>query len=75
MPTDLKAGTRVQREYKDEQGTLHRECGIVVHVWTDPETGEQDAYIAFFGSEFPEGKPDGKPYVLRYFASGLEVVA
>ena len=30
-----------------------------------------DCYIAFFGDAFPDGKPDEKPYVLRYAAVGL----
>lgn len=49
-----------------------REVGVVIHLWIDPELGVEDAYVAFFGQEFPEGKPDQKPYVLRYFAGSLE---
>jgi hypothetical protein len=51
------------------------EVGIVVHVWIDPETDAEDAYVAFFGRDFPAGKPAEIPYVLRYFTSSLEPVA
>ena len=50
------------------------EVGIVVHLWVDPETGAEDAYVAFFGQNFPMGKPAEVPYVLRYFLSSLEPV-
>jgi hypothetical protein len=58
------------------QRVKHRgtgEVGIVVHAWADA-AGDTDAYVAFFGEEFPEGAPEAKPYVLRYFESSLEVL-
>lgn len=47
------------------------EVGVVVWLWTD-EHGDQDSYVSFFGKAFPDGAPCSKPYVLRYYASGLE---
>jgi hypothetical protein len=58
------------------QRVKHRdtgEVGIVVHAWKDAD-GTIDAYVAFFGEEFPEGAPAEKPYVLRYLESTLEVL-
>lgn len=51
------------------------EFGIVVHCWLDDELGGFDCYVAFFGPEFPDGKPPEKPYVLRYAATSLTVLA
>ncbi|MEZ6064228.1 MAG: hypothetical protein R3B90_00635 [Planctomycetaceae bacterium] len=74
MKPHIRVGTRVQRSFADSEGVLQTECGVVVHLWSDPETGDEDAYIAFFGDHFPNGKPASKPYILRYFVTGLEVV-
>lgn len=65
----LEAGTPVVYS-----GTGVDEHGVVVHCWTDDETNLYDCYVAFFGIAVPEGKPERKPYVLRYFASSLRVV-
>jgi len=52
------------------------EVGVVVWLWQD-EYGDTDTYVAFWGEKFPEihysslTKPD-KPYILRYYAAGLE---
>jgi hypothetical protein len=46
------------------------EVGVVVWLWAD-RYGDVDAYVAFFGTEFPSDPPKEKPYVLRYFASSL----
>jgi hypothetical protein len=46
------------------------EVGIVVWTWDDEAVGV-DNYVAFFGSEYPEGAPEEKPYVLRYASSSL----
>jgi hypothetical protein len=51
-----------------------REVGVVVWLWESNEYGDVDAYIAFFGSQFPTGIPNEKPYVLRYYESSLEVL-
>jgi len=48
------------------------EVGIIVWLWTDPDTGAEDAYVAFFGKRFPMNLPENKPYILRYFTSSLE---
>ena len=48
------------------------EVGIVVWTWHDEFLAAQDCYVAFFGKEFPEGKPSEKPYVLRYLSTSLE---
>lgn len=47
------------------------EVGVVVWLWEDKKADAVDAYIAFFGKRFPKGAPKQKPYVLRYFTSGL----
>jgi len=74
MNPNLKVGSKVRRRSTSETDEELIEVGVVVHLWVDPETELQDAYIAFFGEEFPQGKPSEKPVVLRYFASGLEVI-
>ena len=47
------------------------EAGVVAYLWTD-EHGDVDAYVTFFGKEFPVGEPTEKPYVLRYYAASLD---
>ncbi len=49
------------------------EVGIVVATWLD-DAGDQDCYVAFFGTEWPQDdvKPSDKPYVLRYYSASLE---
>ncbi len=64
----LKVGQRVKY-----LGTGSTEVGVVVWVWDD-EFGDQDAYVAFFGTSFPADKPENPPYILRYYAASLEVV-
>jgi hypothetical protein len=66
----IPAGAKVR-----DDGTGEPEFGIVVHCWVNEEAGGYDCYVAFFGNEFPSGKPMQKPYVLRYFASSLNVVS
>lgn len=34
-----------------------------------------DCYVAFFGDEFPNGKPSEKPYVLRYAVTSLTALS
>lgn len=46
------------------------EAGIVIALWKD-ELDVQYAYVAFYGEEFPIGKPDTKPQVLRYPTADL----
>lgn len=74
MQSQVRIGSRVRRRFSNSDGAVETECGVVVHIWNDPETGDDDAYIAFFGSQFPVGKPTAKPYILRYFVAGLEVI-
>lgn len=50
-----------------------KEVGVVVWLWKD-EHGDTDAYVAFFGEQFPEGIPETKPYILRYYASSLTLI-
>jgi len=78
-PTQVKydIGDRVIRENTFIQGINDRdtfdlgtECGIVIHTWDD--NGIQDCYVAFFGDKFPVGKPETKPYILRYWAGSLK---
>ena len=75
MNTEIKIGSKIRRRFNcDDDGAFETEVGVVVHIWRDPETNLDDAYIAFFGQNFPEGVPDEKPYILRYFVGGLELV-
>lgn len=74
MSSHIRVGSRIRRRFEDRDGVMQTECGVVVHIWSDPETGDEDAYIAFFGNQFPDGKPASKPYILRYFVAGLELV-
>ena len=64
----LEIGQRVRY-----RGTDAGEVGVVVWTWTD-EHGDINAYVAFFGSTFPHGIPERTPYVLRYYATTLEVI-
>tara|TARA_Y100000034_G_scaffold74871_1_gene89938 strand:+ start:1623 stop:1886 length:264 start_codon:yes stop_codon:yes gene_type:complete len=74
----LKPGTLVRRqntvcEWDTEACYDPGEVGRVVHCWDND--GIWDCYIAFFGETAPgkNEKPD-KPYVLRYWTGGLEVL-
>ncbi len=51
------------------------EVGVVVHCWHDSEINAFDCYVAFFGTDFPRSKPTEKPYILRYAATSLTVLA
>lgn len=69
-------GTRVQLDaYVNDDDTITSEFGVVVHCWLDEEIGSFDCYVAFFGNEFPNGKPPEKPYILRYASTSLTVLA
>ena len=70
----VQVGSKVKRTYENGDGATETEVGVVVHIWRDSETGLDDAYIAFLGKNFPDGKPDVEPCILRYFLSGLELV-
>jgi len=73
----LQPGQRVSRtttttEFDEDLPTT--EYGVVIAVWTHPVTKDLDAYIAFFGEDWPPaGEPPPKPYVLRYFAETLDL--
>jgi hypothetical protein len=72
----LAPGTRVRRDaFVNDDDHTTSEFGVVVHCWLDNEIGMFDCYIAFFGDDFPDGKPDEKPYLLRYAAVGLAELA
>jgi hypothetical protein len=64
----IPAGTKVRYD-----GTGEPEF-IVVHCWMNDDIGGYDCYVAFFGNEFPDGRPPCIPYVLRYAASSLDIV-
>lgn len=64
----LPPGTRVRLDWHGEE---RFELGIVVHCWLDGEIAAYDCYVAFFGDEFPSGRPSEKPYILRYAAVSL----
>lgn len=59
----------------DDDDALTYEFGVVAHCWLDDEIGMFDCYVAFFGAELPDGKPSKQPYVLRYAATSLTVLA
>jgi hypothetical protein len=68
----IAPGTMVRYDGLDEGGP---EYGVIVHCWDDDEIGGYDCYFAFFGSAQPSGKPEEKPYVLRYAATSLTVIS
>ena len=71
----LPPGTRVRLDsFVNDDDETTPEFGVVVHSWLDEEIGGFDCYVAFFGHEFPGGKPSGKPHVLRYAATSLTVL-
>ena len=72
-PADIfiSPGTKVIYDGLVEGGP---EYGIVVHCWLSEEIRQYDCYVAFFGGEYPQGKPDQTPYVLRYAATSLTVI-
>jgi hypothetical protein len=72
----IPPGMRVRLDsLVNDDGEPTAEFGVVVHCWLDDEIGGFDCYVAFFGSEFPDGKPSGKPYILRYAATSLTVLS
>ena len=69
----ISPGTRVRYAgFSEADGGP--EYGVVVHCWEDDEIGGHDCYVAFFGTAFPSGTPQEKPYVLRYAAISLDVL-
>ena len=64
---DVKVGYKVGDKV---MLTSTEEKGVVVSCWVN-ELGGEEAYIAFFGNEFPTGKPEDKPYVLHYATGAL----
>lgn len=70
----LKAGTKVRYDGLKNSGCGDPEYGIVIHCWRDEELQIYDCLIAFFGSSFPNGLPEERPYILRYASINLTVV-
>jgi len=70
----LDPGTRVQLDSLINGDTRQSELGVVVHCWLDDEIQMYDCYVAFFGAEFPNGKPVDKPYILRFAAASLVTI-
>ena len=64
----LPPGVRVRYDGRQDGSA---EFGIVVHCWHDAQIDGYDCYVAFFGESLPDGKPDQKPYILRYAATSL----
>jgi len=64
---ELKRGTKIKFNSTGE-------IGVIVHTWYDNEMDTTECHIAFYGEEFPSGKPSEPPYVLRYFSSSLEII-
>ena len=71
----LEPGTRVRLDsLVNDNDEVTSEFGVVVHCWEDPEHAFYDCYVAFFGDSIPDGKPEDKPYVLRYSAAVLATI-
>jgi hypothetical protein len=58
----------------NDNGVTTPEFGIVVQCRLDDQIGMFECYVAFFGTEFPDGKPLEKSYILRYGATSLTVL-
>lgn len=72
---DSPIGQRiVPGTYVKRNDPTNEEVGIVVSCWFEEEIQAKDCYIAFFGENFPVGKPPTKPYIFRYAATSLTVV-
>lgn len=67
----IEPGTKVRHDGLEDGP----EFGVVVHCWHEPEIGGYDCYVAFFGADFPAGRPNQKPYILRYAVASLQVLA
>ena len=70
-------GKRVKRTFILSQGDEEKiaiEVGVIVYAWWDEMMQEIDCYIAFHGETFLQGVPKEKPYVLRYYLFGLEIL-
>lgn len=48
------------------------EAGIVIALWRD-DLGDECAYVACYGEEFPTGIPDTPPQVLQYTTTDLVI--
>ncbi len=70
----LPVGTKVRFDSSNETGANPSEYGVVIHCWRDEELQIWDCLIAFFGSGFPDGLPEEKPYILRYASMQLLVL-
>ena len=71
----IKVGSKVKLvPNEDAPDEMSVEVGIVVHIWLSENGVDDDAYVAFFGEKFPDGKPDKKPYILRYYVNSLELI-
>lgn len=51
------------------------ELGLVVQCWFEAGIGGYDCYVAFFTPADAQDRPTGPPYILRYAASSLNVLA
>jgi len=72
----IAPGTKVRLDsLVDDDEVPTSEFGVIVYCWLDDEIGMVDCYVAFFGAELPNGKPSEQPYVLRYAATSLTVLA
>ena len=74
---NLLVGKKVKRTFILSQGDEEKtavEVGVIVYAWWDDFMQEIDCYIAFHGETFLQGVPEEKPYVLRYYLFGLEII-
>lgn len=71
----IRVGSKVKLvSNADDPDEMTVEVGVVIHIWLSDNGCDNDAYVAFFGETFPEGVPDVKPYILRYYVSSLEQI-
>lgn len=64
----IEPGTLVRYDGLSDGGP---EFGVVVCCWLHPQIKFWDCYVAFFGSEAPNGEPERMPYSLRYASVSL----
>jgi len=71
----IQVGSKVQLvSNADDPEERTVEVGIVIHICLSDNGQDDDAYVAFFGPRFPEGKPEETPYILRYYVDSLQLI-
>ena len=67
-------GIRVRHEITGMDDSIEFEYGTIVQTWWDDDMHGVDTYVAFYGSELPNGKPKQRPGILRYLIGSLTPV-